>query len=288
MRRVSFSLIAIPAGRAREADDVFEWIDRMDDGQLPVAAETAALAALGHELPRAFPDTDGREPIVSLLPGRVEIEIAWTTIGTVAPAVLDIATRYSLDVFDPQSGRVHHVGDELPRGEHWARASTPVQAVISAIERGGPDSTDAISDLASPDAKVRTDTVLGLAWSNDEGSADALRSVLARDASLMVRALAAQSLMIRGETASAPAVATLIRDAAATGDRDALDAAVVAASTVVQAAQNGTLGSRARLDAHALSAVRAAIVAASATAERLRSRHRRDLAAMLEVLDNLH
>ena len=91
----------------------------------------------------------------------------------------------------------------------------------------------------------------------------------------------------RAEGGSASDAATLIRELAATGERDSLDAASLAASSVAQAAMHGSMGLKPRLGPEAVRSVKEAVAEALATAERLRSRHRGELRAILEQLEDL-
>jgi hypothetical protein len=280
---VSYDLVVIPAGRGRTADDAKSWIDRGHAGDAATDAELTALRTLASKLEEAT-SAGTLSPAPAATSGWVEANIPWSDLADVGPKVFALAAELGLAVFDPQAERMFAPEDERPSRDDWTRAGAPFEQVVAAIERGGPAIEDPAGALASSDPRERADAVLGYAWAADTESRDALRHILATDGSQMVRALAVQSLMLRGDVESVPAGASLIQELAHDADRESLDAALLAAGSMAQAAEHGAMGFKQPLDPRSLEDLRAAIETAASAADALRSRHRRELHAILETL----
>jgi HEAT repeat protein len=154
-------------------------------------------------------------------------------------------------------------------------------AIAYADERAG----RAVEALRSGEAPARRGAATALGFSSDPESVSVLREALGHDSDETVCAMAAQSLMLRDDRDSVPAVVDLVKSLAATHDRAALDLVRIAASSLVQLVSFGSIGAAAPVAGAHVRSIREAMRVAVEAADQLRSRHRKEFRAMLSIVE---
>jgi HEAT repeat protein len=166
------------------------------------------------------------------------------------------------------------------RSRHARLVESVADAIAHADERAGA----AVEALRSAEAPARRGAATALGFSSDRASLTALRAALREDADDTVRVMAAQSLMLRDDRESMPAVVDLVKSLVARRDRAALDLVQIAAGSLVQLVSVGSIGATSPVANADVQSVRAAMRAAVDVADELRSRHRKEFRAMLAIV----